>query len=183
MGFYDFYNFYSHVYRSGGSREVKAVQTSKNTLYSKKAVIVAAGCWSGSLIHDLFRDSDIVLDVPVKPRKVRTRMSTGYSSKVFLFLFLYKILDFVIHWSKRIQICDYKDVELVWEAYVEPQLHASSSNFRKCSFPSLLPLFYSKKKDMGYLLLGVAVGKNAAVLWHYSQALIGSIAVVNLLIC
>ncbi|KAJ0110880.1 hypothetical protein Patl1_03122 [Pistacia atlantica] len=55
--------------RSHSSGEVEAVQTSKNTLYCKKAVVVAAGCWSGSLMHDLFRETDIVLDVPVKPRK------------------------------------------------------------------------------------------------------------------
>ncbi|KAM7527495.1 hypothetical protein LguiB_030905 [Lonicera macranthoides] len=55
--------------RSGSSGEVRAVKTSKNTLYSKKAVVIAAGCWTGSLIHDLIRDSSIQLDVPVKPRK------------------------------------------------------------------------------------------------------------------
>ncbi|KAM4070357.1 hypothetical protein ACB094_12G159800 [Castanea mollissima] len=54
--------------RSGSSWEVEGVQTSKNTLYSK-AIVVAAGSWSGSLMHDLLRDSDILLDVPVKPRK------------------------------------------------------------------------------------------------------------------
>ncbi|KAK4573531.1 hypothetical protein RGQ29_031474 [Quercus rubra] len=57
--------------RSGSSREVEGVQTSKNTLYSK-AIVVAAGSWSGSLMHDLLRDSDILLDVPVKPRKLET---------------------------------------------------------------------------------------------------------------
>ncbi|KAE8038086.1 hypothetical protein FH972_010629 [Carpinus fangiana] len=55
--------------RSGSHEEVEAVLTSKNTLYSKKAVIVAAGCWSGSLMHELLRESEILLDVPVKPRK------------------------------------------------------------------------------------------------------------------
>ncbi|KAG2672740.1 hypothetical protein I3760_13G057100 [Carya illinoinensis] len=55
--------------RSGSHGEVKGVQTSKNTLYSNKAIIVAAGCWSGSLMHELLRESDILLDVPVKPRK------------------------------------------------------------------------------------------------------------------
>ncbi|KAJ4830452.1 hypothetical protein Tsubulata_036361 [Turnera subulata] len=55
--------------RSNGHGKVEAVQTSKNTLYCKKGVIVAAGCWSGSLMHDLLRGSDIVLDLPVKPRK------------------------------------------------------------------------------------------------------------------
>ena len=30
---------------------------------------MAAGCWSGFLIHDLIRNSEVVLDVPVKSRK------------------------------------------------------------------------------------------------------------------
>ncbi|KAK0589612.1 hypothetical protein LWI29_016310 [Acer saccharum] len=55
--------------RSRISGEVEAVQTSQNTLYSKKAIVVAAGPWSGSLVDDLFRETDIVLDLPVKPRK------------------------------------------------------------------------------------------------------------------
>ncbi|KAF2284599.1 hypothetical protein GH714_027475 [Hevea brasiliensis] len=55
--------------RSPSNGVVKAVRTSKNTLYSKKAIIVAAGCWSGSLMHDLFIESDTALNVPVKPRK------------------------------------------------------------------------------------------------------------------
>ncbi|KAK3184684.1 hypothetical protein Dsin_031970 [Dipteronia sinensis] len=55
--------------RSRSSGEVEAVQTSQNTLYSKKAVVVAAGPWSGSLVEYLFRETDIVLDLPVKPRK------------------------------------------------------------------------------------------------------------------
>ncbi|XP_015579717.1 glycine oxidase isoform X2 [Ricinus communis] len=55
--------------RSSSSGEIEAVQTSKNTLYSKKAIVVAAGCWSGSLMHDLFREYDIVFNIPVKPRK------------------------------------------------------------------------------------------------------------------
>ncbi|XP_031406472.1 uncharacterized protein LOC116215050 [Punica granatum] len=55
--------------RTGDKGEVKAVQTSKNTLYSKKAVVVATGCWSGSLMHNLFPESDISVDIPVKPRK------------------------------------------------------------------------------------------------------------------
>ncbi|KAJ4837995.1 hypothetical protein Tsubulata_050688 [Turnera subulata] len=55
--------------RSNDHGKVEAVQTSKNTLYCKKGVIVAAGCWTGSLMHDLLRGSDIALDLPVKPRK------------------------------------------------------------------------------------------------------------------
>ncbi|RDY08872.1 dadA, partial [Mucuna pruriens] len=55
--------------RSDSNGEVKAVQTSKNTIYSKKAVIVAAGCWTGCLIQELFRNWGVELHVPVRPRK------------------------------------------------------------------------------------------------------------------
>ncbi|XP_056863348.1 uncharacterized protein LOC108849782 isoform X2 [Raphanus sativus] len=53
----------------GGSKEVTGVQTLKRDLYGKKATIVAAGCWSGSLMHELLKDCNISVDVPVKPRK------------------------------------------------------------------------------------------------------------------
>lgn len=55
--------------RPGNSCEVGAVQTSKTTLHSKKAVVIAAGCWTGSLMHDLIKQPDIELDLPIKPRK------------------------------------------------------------------------------------------------------------------
>ncbi|KAK2965819.1 hypothetical protein RJ640_025328, partial [Escallonia rubra] len=55
--------------RSGSSGKVQAVQTSKNTLHSRKAVVIATGCWTGSLVHGLLRDSDIQVAVPVQPRK------------------------------------------------------------------------------------------------------------------
>ncbi|OMO86808.1 FAD dependent oxidoreductase [Corchorus capsularis] len=54
--------------RSASSGEVEAVQTSSNTLYGK-AIVVAAGSWSRSLMHDLVRGTDVELDVLVKPRK------------------------------------------------------------------------------------------------------------------
>ncbi|XP_059660018.1 uncharacterized protein LOC132306588 isoform X2 [Cornus florida] len=66
--------------RSGGCGEVEAVQTTKNTLYSKKAVVVATGCWSGSLMLDLTRDSDIDLAVPVMPRKGHLLVLENFSS-------------------------------------------------------------------------------------------------------
>ncbi|KAL1207503.1 hypothetical protein V5N11_007095 [Cardamine amara subsp. amara] len=53
----------------GRSNEVAGVQTLKHSLFGKKATIVAAGCWSGSLMHDLLKDCNISVDVPVKPRK------------------------------------------------------------------------------------------------------------------
>ncbi|CAN8265687.1 unnamed protein product [Cochlearia groenlandica] len=49
----------------GCSKEVTGVQTSKRNLYGKKATIVAAGCWSGSLM----KECNIPVEVPVKPRK------------------------------------------------------------------------------------------------------------------
>lgn len=61
-------------YRHGNSCEVGAIQTSKNTLHSKKAVVIAAGCWTGSLMHDLIKQPDIELDLPIKPRKVLDKM-------------------------------------------------------------------------------------------------------------
>lgn len=72
--------------RSDSSGEIEAVQTSKRTLYSRKAVVIAAGCWTGALMHDLFKNSDIDLDIPVKPRKVRTY------DEIF---FMFKCLRFV----------------------------------------------------------------------------------------
>lgn len=73
--------------RSESSGDVVAVQTSKNTLYSKKAIIVAAGCWSGSVLHDLIKHSEIELDFPVKPRKVRILCVNCNASKFELFQF------------------------------------------------------------------------------------------------
>ncbi|MBA0700549.1 hypothetical protein Goari_021930, partial [Gossypium aridum] len=55
-------------FRSTSSGEFEAVQTSNNTLYGK-AIVVAAGCWSRSLMHDLFKGSHIQLDALVMPRK------------------------------------------------------------------------------------------------------------------
>lgn len=55
--------------RSNGNGKIEGIKTMKNTLYGQKAIIIAAGCWTGSLMDELFRDADIVIDVPVKPRK------------------------------------------------------------------------------------------------------------------
>ncbi|GLU03919.1 hypothetical protein SLE2022_210900 [Rubroshorea leprosula] len=55
--------------RSISSGDVEAVQTSKNMLYGKKAIVLAAGSWSGLLMEDLVRGLDITLNVPVEPRK------------------------------------------------------------------------------------------------------------------
>lgn len=59
----------TNLLRSSRNGEIEAVETLKSTIYSKKAVIIAAGCWTGSLMHNLIRDSDIELDIPIKPRK------------------------------------------------------------------------------------------------------------------
>ncbi|MCL7045497.1 hypothetical protein MKW94_007787 [Papaver nudicaule] len=66
----EFYNEPAlQLIRSDNTGEVEAVQTSKNRLYCKKAVVIAAGSWSGSLMKSLLKESNIVIDVPVKPRK------------------------------------------------------------------------------------------------------------------
>ncbi|KZV14443.1 pyruvate dehydrogenase phosphatase regulatory subunit, mitochondrial-like, partial [Dorcoceras hygrometricum] len=55
--------------RSESMGAIEAVQTFKNTLFSKKAVVLAAGCWSGSLIQGLLKCSETEINFPVKPRK------------------------------------------------------------------------------------------------------------------
>ncbi|CAK8541391.1 unnamed protein product [Lathyrus sativus] len=65
----EFYDDPVKCFIRSDSNGVEAVQTSKNTLYSKKAVIVAAGCWTGSLMQDLFRNWGMEFHVPVRPRK------------------------------------------------------------------------------------------------------------------
>ncbi|KAL3850471.1 hypothetical protein ACJIZ3_012353 [Penstemon smallii] len=64
-----YYEPASSLVRSEGSGEIEAVKTSKNTLHCKKAVVIATGCWSGSLMDELTKGSQIELDLPVKPRK------------------------------------------------------------------------------------------------------------------
>ncbi|KAF5746270.1 hypothetical protein HS088_TW06G00440 [Tripterygium wilfordii] len=77
-------DFYSDpvtcLLRSGSGGEVEGVQTSKRTLYCKKALVMAAGSWSGSLMHDLLRESDAILDVPVKPRKGHLLVLENFNS-------------------------------------------------------------------------------------------------------
>lgn len=60
--------------------KVEAVQTSKNLLCSKKAVVISSGCWTGSLMQDLIRDSDIEFDIPVKPRKGHLLVIENFNS-------------------------------------------------------------------------------------------------------
>lgn len=77
----EFYNDpVKSLLRSGGSGEVEAIKTSRNILYAKKAIVVAAGCWSGSLMCDLLRESEVVLDVPVKPRKGHLLVLENFNS-------------------------------------------------------------------------------------------------------
>ncbi|GMI70874.1 hypothetical protein like AT5G48440 [Hibiscus trionum] len=64
--------------RSTRSGEYEAVQTSNNTLYGK-AIVVAAGCWSRSLMHDLFKDSNVELDALVMPRKGHLLVIENYN--------------------------------------------------------------------------------------------------------
>ncbi|XP_020089836.1 uncharacterized protein LOC109711272 isoform X3 [Ananas comosus] len=52
--------------RSDRSGAIEAVQTSEKILYGKKAIVIAAGAWSGSLMRSFDVNAP---DVPVKPRK------------------------------------------------------------------------------------------------------------------
>ncbi|KAK1632300.1 hypothetical protein QYE76_006615 [Lolium multiflorum] len=54
--------------RSEVTGRVEAVQTSKNILYGRKAIVVASGAWTRSLLHS-FLGPNSTLDIPVKPRK------------------------------------------------------------------------------------------------------------------
>ncbi|KAK9059486.1 hypothetical protein SSX86_020188 [Deinandra increscens subsp. villosa] len=63
-----------------GNGKVEAVQTSKNLLYSKKAIVIATGCWTGSLMQELIKDMDIEFDVPVKPRKGHLLVIENFNS-------------------------------------------------------------------------------------------------------
>ncbi|XP_023751763.1 uncharacterized protein LOC111900122 [Lactuca sativa] len=63
-----------------GNGEVEAVQTPKYSLYSKKAIVISTGCWTGSLMQDLIRDSDIKLNIPVKPRKGHLLVIENFNS-------------------------------------------------------------------------------------------------------
>ncbi|KAL8139059.1 hypothetical protein V2J09_005060 [Rumex salicifolius] len=56
------------IISSQAKRTVEGVKTKNNTIYTKKALVVAAGCWTGSLMHDLIGSTDVV-NVPVQPRK------------------------------------------------------------------------------------------------------------------
>ncbi|KAJ0573899.1 putative FAD dependent oxidoreductase, FAD/NAD(P)-binding domain superfamily [Helianthus annuus] len=62
------------------SGKVEAVQTSKNLLYSNKAIVIATGCWTGSLMQELIRNLDIEFDVPVKPRKGHLLVIENFNS-------------------------------------------------------------------------------------------------------
>uniref|UniRef100_A0A803MC78 FAD-dependent oxidoreductase domain-containing protein 1 n=1 Tax=Chenopodium quinoa TaxID=63459 RepID=A0A803MC78_CHEQI len=56
--------------RSSKDGKVDAVKTNNNNiLHAKEAVVIAAGSWTGSLMHNLARDLDVTINVPVQPRK------------------------------------------------------------------------------------------------------------------
>ncbi|KAL5719925.1 hypothetical protein ACHQM5_012649 [Ranunculus cassubicifolius] len=67
------------VIRSG-SGEIEGVRTSKNSLYCKESVVVAAGSWSGDLMKNIVEKFGIVLDVPVKPRKGHLLVIENFNS-------------------------------------------------------------------------------------------------------
>ncbi|XP_010678979.2 uncharacterized protein LOC104894450 isoform X1 [Beta vulgaris subsp. vulgaris] len=55
--------------RSNGKGKIDGIKTQNNSLYGRKAIIIAAGSWTGSLMDNLLEDSDISLHVPIQPRK------------------------------------------------------------------------------------------------------------------
>ncbi|CAL9763806.1 unnamed protein product [Musa acuminata subsp. burmannicoides] len=55
--------------RSSCTQTVEGVQTSKNNLYAKRAVVIAAGAWSGPLMQSLIVQPNLLPNIPVKPRK------------------------------------------------------------------------------------------------------------------
>ncbi|XP_020598669.1 uncharacterized protein LOC110038241 isoform X2 [Phalaenopsis equestris] len=55
-----------------------AIRTSKNILHFKKALVIAAGAWSGCLMQSLFVGTGIV-PVPVKPRKGHLIVSDNFN--------------------------------------------------------------------------------------------------------
>ncbi|XP_054783069.1 uncharacterized protein LOC129290346 [Prosopis cineraria] len=66
--------------RGGSDGEVEGVETIKNTLYGKKAIIVATGCWTGLVMHDLVRNWGIQLHVPIMPRKGHLLVLENFNS-------------------------------------------------------------------------------------------------------
>ncbi|KAL9243091.1 hypothetical protein vseg_017021 [Gypsophila vaccaria] len=66
----DFYNDPAvRLLRSSIDGKVEAVQTKNCILYAKRAVVIAAGCWTGSLMRKFCSELDSFVNVPVQPRK------------------------------------------------------------------------------------------------------------------
>ena len=90
-----------YTLRSGSNGKIEAVQTAKTTLYSKKAIVLAAGCWSGTLLRDLLREEKTVLDVPIMPRKVWIYEHTDFSLRFFMSytdpLYFWSAIDIIIY--------------------------------------------------------------------------------------
>ncbi|KAL4572284.1 hypothetical protein LXL04_019055 [Taraxacum kok-saghyz] len=76
----EYYNQPVTGWLRSGNGEVEAVQTPEYSLYSKKAIVISTGCWTGSLMQELIRDSDIKLKIPVKPRKGHLLVIENFSS-------------------------------------------------------------------------------------------------------
>ncbi|KAK3132960.1 hypothetical protein QOZ80_6AG0530090 [Eleusine coracana subsp. coracana] len=54
--------------RSEVTGAVEGVQTSQNILYGRKAIVIASGAWTRSLLRNFLKPAS-TLDIPVKPRK------------------------------------------------------------------------------------------------------------------
>ncbi|KAK4268159.1 hypothetical protein QN277_024848 [Acacia crassicarpa] len=66
--------------RGGSNGEVEGVETTKKRLYSKKAIIVATGSWTGSVMHDLVRNWGMQLNIPIRPRKGHLLVLENFNS-------------------------------------------------------------------------------------------------------
>jgi len=85
------------LWRSEVTGTVEAVQTSRNTLYGRKAIVIASGAWIRSLLHS-FLEPALTLDIPVKPRKVYLRfLGLIFDLKIFgTVLSAIRILLFIV---------------------------------------------------------------------------------------
>ncbi|XP_042412111.1 glycine oxidase-like isoform X1 [Zingiber officinale] len=65
----EFYNDPALSLVSSASAQIVGIQTSKRNLYAKRAVVIAAGTWSGTLMQNLLVQPNILPNIPVMPRK------------------------------------------------------------------------------------------------------------------
>lgn len=111
--------------RSSTSREVEGIQTSENLLYARRAVVIAAGAWSNSLMKSLV-NLEGVPDIPVQPRKVT------YNFNNYFFVRLINKLSLVMH-------PDAQNSSSSSNMFAEPELF-----FQACSLNEPTSSFFSE---------------------------------------